>query len=131
MTSNIDRLNQIARLLTGSNFMAAFYDKDGAATKRYSVGKGMFHSLEIDNVYPGSKPKVYVRATNVEWKRYDWNSTDVREDTEEFSELVFEIEMIEYIKYSPRQTWDDGFMAEQYIIQFRDRSEARLVFAWL
>ncbi|MEO5499479.1 MAG: hypothetical protein ABIR46_03195 [Candidatus Saccharimonadales bacterium] len=65
MTSNIDKLNLIAPLLVGRHIGVEYRDAVGR-----TLGSGLFHSLEIDNVYPDSEPTVYFRMTDVIWERY-------------------------------------------------------------
>ena len=64
MTSNIDKLNVIAPLLAGREIYVVSEDQDSIIELF-----GLFHSLEIDDVYPDSEPIAYFRATEVKEKR--------------------------------------------------------------
>lgn len=91
MTSNIDKLNLIAPLLAGRQIHWYFYDETGQ-----SVADGLFHSMEIDDVYPDSEPKVYFRATSVVHKRMEgfpvYDAVMVSKHEEDYDEFVFPVD---------------------------------------
>ena len=64
MTSNIDKLNLIAPLLAGREISVIYEDQDAIIDLF-----GLFHSFEIDDVYPDSETIIYFRATEVKEKR--------------------------------------------------------------
>jgi hypothetical protein len=91
MTSNIDKLNLIAPLLAGRELELSYIDDTG-----WICAIGMFHSLEIDDVYPGSEPKAYFRATNVVHERRDgfpvYEAVLVSRREEDYDEFVFPVD---------------------------------------
>lgn len=97
MTSNIDKLKLIAPLLAGRELYLYFSDDTGTTS-----AVGMFHSLEIDDVYPDSEPTVYIRATKVVHKREEgfpvYDAVLVSQHEEDYDEFVFPVDDLLSIK---------------------------------
>lgn len=113
MTSNIDKLNLIAPLLARRRITM----KRRRPTELIFYW-GLFHSLEIDDIYPDSEPTVYFRMTDVVWKRTEWPvAVSVQKTVEEYDAIVFEVAKLEIIKleqdnYGSKDIITIDFLAE-------------------
>lgn len=113
MTSNTDKLKLIAPLLAGRRVYLRHCDDTGT-----TYADGLFHSLEIDDVYPDSEPMAYIRATNVEHRREEgfpiYDAVVVSQYVEEFDEFVFPVDDLLSIKLVQDNKSDEDIVTVEF-----------------